>query len=292
MWPWRDWLVGALNNNMPFDQFTIEMLAGDLLENASQEQILATAFNRNHMFNGEGGRIAEETRIENVFDRTETTGTVWLGLTMTCCRCHDHKYDPITQKEYFQLFAFFNNTSETGRSGRGKTEPVLKYLQPAERSKIDALKVQIAEIEKDLSAPNQNLDRQQASWETTIQAKLGTIAKPTKLGPWWQIGPIAMNGRQAFDEDLGPEKAVDLESKIGQLSWSKKPDLIDARVYQLPSTIGATYFYRKLQAASERTIELSFGSDDAIKVLVNGKQVLSNFASRAAAPDQERVEVN
>ena len=101
-----------------------------------------------------------------------------------------------------------------------------------------------------------------------------------------------MNGRQAFDEDLGPEKAVDLESKIGQLSWSKKPDLIDARVYQLPSTIGATYFYRKLQAASERTIELSFGSDDAIKVLVNGKQVLSNFASRAAAPDQERVEVN
>ena len=107
-----------------------------------------------------------------MFDRTETTGTVWLGLTMTCCRCHDHKYDPITQKEYFQLFAFFNNTSETGRSGRGKTEPVLKYLQPAERSKIDALKVQIAEIEKDLSAPNQNLDRQQASWKRQSKQNL------------------------------------------------------------------------------------------------------------------------
>ncbi|MCA9136761.1 MAG: DUF1549 domain-containing protein, partial [Planctomycetales bacterium] len=95
MWPWRDWLVDALNDNMPFDQFTIEMLAGDLLDQPTMEQVLATGFNRNHMFNGEGGRIAEETRVENVFDRAETTGTVWLGLTMTCCRCHDHKYDPI-----------------------------------------------------------------------------------------------------------------------------------------------------------------------------------------------------
>ncbi|RMF37207.1 MAG: DUF1549 domain-containing protein, partial [Planctomycetota bacterium] len=128
MWPWRDWLVDALNRNMPFDEFTITMLAGDLFPEATPEDVLATGFNRNHMFNGEGGRIPEETRVENVFDRTETVATVWLGLTFTCCRCHDHKYDPFTQKEYYRLFAFFNNTSEDGRSGRGKTPPVLNYL--------------------------------------------------------------------------------------------------------------------------------------------------------------------
>ncbi len=147
MWPWRDWLVDALNQNMPFDQFTVEMLAGDLLKNATAEQILATGFNRNHTFNGEGGRIPEETRVENVFDRTETTSTVWLGLTMTCCRCHDHKYDPITQQEYFQLYDFFNQTSETGKSGRGKTEPVLDYLTPEKRQVRDSLRAQLDALE-------------------------------------------------------------------------------------------------------------------------------------------------
>ncbi|MBL9094718.1 MAG: DUF1549 domain-containing protein, partial [Planctomycetaceae bacterium] len=92
MWPWRDWVVRAINANMPYDQFTVEQLAGDLLPNATLDQKLATGFNRNHMFNGEGGRIAEETRVENVMDRTETTGTVWLGLTIGCARCHDHKF--------------------------------------------------------------------------------------------------------------------------------------------------------------------------------------------------------
>ena len=91
MWPWRDWVINAFNKNMPFDQFTIEQLAGDLLPDAEDEQRLASGFNRNHMHNSEGGRIAEETRVENVFDRVETTGTVWLGLTLQCARCHDHK---------------------------------------------------------------------------------------------------------------------------------------------------------------------------------------------------------
>lgn len=162
MYPWRDWLVDTLNGNMPFDQFTIEMLAGDLLDDPTAEQILATGFNRNHMFNGEGGRIAEETRVENVFDRAETTGTIWLGLTMTCCRCHDHKYDPISQKEYFQFYAFFNNTSETGRSGRGKTPPVLKYLAPAERERLKDANAELRRIEAAISDESSSFDPEQA----------------------------------------------------------------------------------------------------------------------------------
>ncbi|GAB5406012.1 MAG: DUF1553 domain-containing protein [Aureliella sp.] len=160
MWPWRDWLVNALNENMRFDQFTIQMLAGDLLPDTTPEQILASGFNRNHMFNGEGGRIAEETRVENVFDRAETTSTVWLGLTMTCCRCHDHKYDPISQREYFQLYAFFDNTSETGRSGRGKTAPVLNYLPPDLRAKKQKLESELATVRAaEASAASQTNDK-------------------------------------------------------------------------------------------------------------------------------------
>jgi len=131
MWPWRDWVVRAFNENMPYDQFTIWQLAGDLMPSPSREQILATAFNRNHMINGEGGRIAEENRVDYVMDMTETMGTVWLGLTLNCCRCHDHKFDPITQQEYYQFTAFFNQTPVTGAGGSPQTAPNQPWSTPA-----------------------------------------------------------------------------------------------------------------------------------------------------------------
>ena len=114
MWLWRDWLINAFNRNIPFDQFTIEQLAGDMLPNPSQDQVVATGFNRNHRLNGEGGRIVDEWFVETVIDRVETTGTTWLALTMSCARCHDHKYDPISQKEFFEFFAYFNSNDESG----------------------------------------------------------------------------------------------------------------------------------------------------------------------------------
>ena len=125
MWPWRDWAVAALNHNMPFDQFTVEQLAGDLVPDARPEQVLATGFLRNHMINGEGGRIPEENRVDYVMDMTETVGTVWLGLTFNCCRCHDHKYDPIPQSDYYRLSAFFNQTPVNGGGGDPQTAPNL-----------------------------------------------------------------------------------------------------------------------------------------------------------------------
>ncbi|MFM1913258.1 MAG: hypothetical protein RIR51_1096 [Bacteroidota bacterium] len=116
-WPYRDWVIHALNENMPYDQFLIWQLAGDLLPNASKEQILATAFNRNHKYTEEGGIIPEEYRIEYVLDKTNTFSKGILGMTFECAQCHDHKYDPISQKEYFELFAFFNNSKEKGFEG-------------------------------------------------------------------------------------------------------------------------------------------------------------------------------
>lgn len=157
MWPWRDWVIRAINNNIPYDQFTVEQLAGDLLPNATDEQILATAFNRNHMYNGEGGRIPEETRVENVFDRVETTGTVFMGLTLNCTRCHDHKFDPLTQKEYFQFYDYFNQTSETGLNGNGMIPPVLDLSPPMEQEKVAALQVFVDEISQEVSTYERKL---------------------------------------------------------------------------------------------------------------------------------------
>ena len=144
MWPWRDWVVNALNANLPYDQFTIEQLAGDLLPEATREQRIASGFHRNNMFNGEGGRIAEETRVENVFDRVETTATVWLGSTFTCARCHDHKYDPISQRDYYALFDVFNQMSETGKNAGGQVPPILDLSMPEER---EAQKLAVARVE-------------------------------------------------------------------------------------------------------------------------------------------------
>ena len=115
MWPWRDWIISAFNRKMPYDQFVTWQLAGDMLPNATKEQILATGFNRNHKITQEGGVIDEEYRVEYVTDRANTFGKAFLGLTLECAKCHDHKYDPISQKDYFSLFSFFNSVPEKGR---------------------------------------------------------------------------------------------------------------------------------------------------------------------------------
>ena len=167
MWPWRDWVVEAFNRNLPFDDFTIWQLAGDLLPNPTEEQILATAFCRNHMINGEGGRIPEENRVEYIFDQTETASTVWLGLTMTCARCHDHKYDPVTQRDYYQLFAFFNQTPVTGAGADPKTKPNLLILTSEQKQHLDQLEIHIKKLKQQLSdAP---VDKQTKSIQKKIE---------------------------------------------------------------------------------------------------------------------------
>lgn len=140
IWKFRDWVVDALNQDMAFDQFTIEQLAGDLLPDATQEQKVATGFHRNTQINQEGGIDKEQFRVDSIFDRVATTGTVWLGLTVGCAQCHDHKFDPISQKEYYQLFAFFNN----------QDEPTLKVYSDVAES--ESLKQELQQVAKELDA--------------------------------------------------------------------------------------------------------------------------------------------
>jgi len=152
MWRWRDWVLDAFDRNMPFDQFTVEQLAGDLLPNATRAQRIATGFHRNHRTTAEGGIIDEEFRVEYVADRAETTATVWMGLTAGCARCHDHKYDPISQREFYQLFAFFNQVPEKGFVYNfGNEEPYVLAPTPEQQAKIEALdeKVAIAQLRWD-----------------------------------------------------------------------------------------------------------------------------------------------
>jgi mono/diheme cytochrome c family protein len=166
MWPWRDWVVDAFNRNMPYDQFTVWQLAGDMLPNASEEQKLATGFLRNHMINGEGGRIAEENRVEYIFDQVETVGTTWLGLTFNCCRCHDHKYDPLSQKDYYSMFAFFNRTRVNGGGGDPGTAPAITVQPAASKEKAAAITQQLAALEKQRTARTEALASQYDAWLT------------------------------------------------------------------------------------------------------------------------------
>ncbi len=152
MWPWRDWAASEFNRNTPFDEFTIKQLAGDLLPHPTTEQILATGFNRNHMINGEGGRIPEENRIDYVMDMAETMGTVWLGLTVNCCRCHDHKFDPLSQRDYYGLFAFFNQTPVTGGGGDPQTPPVIELPSDSDLTLQRATTKEKAALERTIIA--------------------------------------------------------------------------------------------------------------------------------------------
>ncbi len=145
MWRWRDWVIEAFNRNMPYDRFTVEQLAGDLLPNPTLDQRIATGFNRNHRGNGEGGIVPEEYAVEYVIDRVDTTSTVFLGLTAGCARCHDHKYDPIAQKEYYQLYAFFNNLPERGNAQKyGNSPPFIAAPTPPQQTFLKDFDARIA----------------------------------------------------------------------------------------------------------------------------------------------------
>ena len=165
MWAWRDWVIDAFNDNLPYDQFIIDQLAGDLLPDATLEQKIATGFSRNHRINAEAGSIDEEFRTEYVIDRTDTMATLWMGMTAGCARCHDHKFDPLSQREYYQLFAFFNNVEENGRDGVAETAtPDIEIELPGYRQKIATARLAMQRAESDLSKKGKLTTRQFQDW--------------------------------------------------------------------------------------------------------------------------------
>lgn len=173
MWRWRDWVIDAFNANMPFDRFTIEQLAGDMLPNATLDQKIATGFNRNHRGNSEGGVIPEEFAVEYVVDRVDTTFTVWLGLTMGCGKCHDHKYDPLSQREFYQVFGYFNNVPERGKAIKyGNSPPFIKAPTRDQQAALHKLTTRLARavgIHEGLSAERAAAQR---AWEASLNRRV------------------------------------------------------------------------------------------------------------------------
>lgn len=219
MWPWRDWVVEAFNQNLPYDQFTVWQLAGDLLPDAGLEQKLATGFCRNHMINGEGGRIAEENRVDYVMDMTETTGTVWLGLTMNCCRCHDHKFDPLSQRDYYRLSAFFNQTPVDGSGGNPQTPPVLAVPSSEQRQKENDLDNQLAALRQTVQQREQELAASQPAWERATLAQAGEFAwqplQPVRMSALQQTLTLQDDGSILASGENPPNDTYTLELKTG-----------------------------------------------------------------------------
>lgn len=288
IWKYRDWVINAFNQNLPFDQFTLEQIAGDLLPDPTAEQLIATAFHRNTKTNTEGGTDDEEFRVEAVRDRVDTTFQVWMGVTAGCARCHTHKYDPISHKEYYQFYDYFNQTADADRPDE---EPRLASPTPEQRArkreqqeKVDAQRSLLSEWTPEL----------EASYEHWIQNEAPKhAASLVEAGPWSQIGPFPSDG---FDDAHGKNfinpSEVDLEKTYEEdsLEWTQaKPE---DGYFAFEGDASASYVYRRISSDRARNIYIQLGSDDSLRVWLNGQQVLDRRITREAEPAQETLRLD
>jgi hypothetical protein len=266
-WRWRSWVIDAYNRNLPFDQFTIEQLAGDLLPDPTTEQLIATGFNRNHRINDEGGIIPEEYLVEYVVDRVETTSATWMGLTMGCARCHDHKFDPFSQVDFYRLFAIFNGVPEKGKEGRlGYATPYLRVAVRGKDEEYQAIKQRVAECEATLTEQVANLDSSREAWIQKTTEELGSAADP-----WHVVEPI----------DVDAVGAVNFES-LGDGSYLATGDNLTNPTYvvQLKPGEGRITGIR-LEALTHDSLSggrLSSG---------NGNVILTDFTVEKTNPDSD-----
>ena len=230
-WRWRDWVIDAYNSKMPFDQFTIEQLAGDLLPNATLEQKIATGFNRNHRYNSEAGLVVEEFLLENAVDRVETTGTLWMGLTLSCARCHDHKYDPFTQRDYYGMIGFFNSVPEAGRAIKnGNSEPAIVAPTREQQVELAAREQELADAKAAL-APTGNpqhggplIDRKLAHRYPLDKAPEKNIT--LKGNPALDDGALVLDGESTV-EISGQDKSLTLRANSTfSISFWLRPESI------------------------------------------------------------------
>ena len=248
MWPWRDWVIKAFNRNQPFDEFVIDQMAGDLLPNATRAQKIATGFNRNNRSVTEAGSIDEEWRIENAVDRVETTSGAFLGLTIGCCRCHDHKFDPIAQREFYQFLAFFNSVNEKGVyvETPGNMAPLLQIRSPENEKRIKQLDEAIAAAEMTVRDIDAALPKRQHLWESEQRSQ----RNPADLFDWTVRFPL--NGDLHAEAPGKPAPAV--YRGPGQPKWVEAPFGKSLRLNGKESFVDAGQL-----AAAERTKPISYG---------------------------------
>ncbi|HKD08844.1 MAG TPA: DUF1553 domain-containing protein [Bryobacteraceae bacterium] len=264
MWRWRDWVIDAFNSNKHYDRFVMEQLAGDLLPNATRDQIIATGFNRNHRINTEDGIVPEEYFVEQIVDRVETTSTVFLGLTLGCARCHNHKYDPLLQKDFYEMYAFFNNLPELGRGMKyGNTPPLIAAPTPEQQAQIDAMERKIAATRNVIEGREQEVRKAQASWESGLDAgRWGPAAALVyTTGP----APIVFDGAKTIN--VGDVAPFDISDPFTISAWvysDSTPDgSVASRMVDNPKGKGYGLHLNKGHVHVNIT---SVWADDAIRV--------------------------
>lgn len=275
MWPWRDWVIRAFNDNMPYDQFLIEQLAGDLLPNATESQRIATGFNRNNKSVTEAGSIEEEWHVESIVDRVETTSTVFLGLTMGCGRCHDHKYDPISQKEFYKFYAFFNNTEDRGfyEETRGNMGPQV-YLPSFEQQK------KLAELDQTVKLMQDQVNATRASvgdnYDTWLSGLRQSSSATTSMAPVYQAalhGTLPEGATSAaanwtgglLGQALALSGAADATADLGQAVHFERDKPFTVTLWSRPEQDGAL-FSKSDEANSSRGVDVMLSRRGILEV--------------------------
>jgi hypothetical protein len=288
--PYRNWGIDALNANMPFDQFTREQLAGDLLPNASRSNKVAAAYNRLNLSTSEGGSQAKEFIAKYMADRIRNVSSVWLAATMGCAECHDHKFDPVSTKEFYQLGAFFSDIKQVGVYG-GTFPPYLKLPTKDQETKLDGLSAEIKRLKSIVETLTPELASAKDAWEQDV---LNQRTLMPEMSAWRAVGPFkAESFAAAFDTEFGPESNTLADSTYGddKLKWTPRPEWIDGEIHSLAGDNSATYLYRAVTSQRERELTLSFGSDDGLIVWLNGEEQLNKKVTRGVAKDQDSATV-
>ncbi len=273
---WRDWVIHAYNQNMPFDQFLTEQLAGDLLPGATVDQQVATGFNRNHMITHEGGTIPEENLTNYAADRVKTTAEVFLGLTMGCAQCHDHKYDPISQRDYYRMFAYFNRLSDRGLDGNAGRNAVPKIeamsVFSRDKQQIDALRGELAELQTQMQQPLPS----QATWEVAARRELAQLGQDLELHPVDVIKVTSPNRSTAYE--VLPDGTVYVPNAAG-----RSPS-ISAKIKVDQVTALRLVFYPDERFPDKG---IGHGNDSNLK----GSLLLTSFSASATAQPADQVDL-
>ena len=263
MWPYRDWVVRAFNRNLSFDQFTLEQLAGDLLPNPTQDQLIATGFNRCNVTTGEGGSINEEWIYRYAVERTETMASVWMGMTAGCAVCHDHKYDPITSRDFYSLYAFFHSNADPAMDGNALlTAPTLKLTTPEQQKKLDDFNAQIAAVDK------------------RIKAELGKVdyTDPASLNPPPPRKEFSMTW---VDDDFPAGAKVEASGESTSAKWVTEKD-------------GKIFAGKRALQRTDKAVGQDFFSDLKSPLIIppNGKVFLHVFLDANNPPKSVMLQFN
>lgn len=292
--PYRDYVIQAFHTNKPFDQFVIEQLAGDLLPAASIEQRVASGFNMLLQTTTEGGAQDKEYLAKYVADRVRNTASIFLGVTLGCAECHDHKFDPFTTREFYSMGAFFADIKEKGRG----VLPTYQVWEPGQEEQLKKFDQRIDSLQPLLNRLTPELRSSRQNWEVArASVAEKTTTPPTAvMEPWYLFGPIPMPAGnrdlvKAFEFVFPPERAIDLAQEYPSGRWKKSEELVDGKVHKLSKGSGTSYLYRRVHANKTMVAELALGGQDHLAVWLNGAQVFEDRSKNPVKVDEHLITI-